>query len=404
MLQHLVVAVAMPVSPRSVSQRSAAGTALLVLGIVLVAANLRGPVTALAPVLDRLQAHFALGSAAAGLLTTLPLLVFAAVSPFAAGLAGRHGLERALFAGFALIVAGLVLRITGSAAALYGGMVVLAVGIALGNVLLPGLVKRDFPRHVALLTSAYSLVMGAVAALGSALAVPLAARGGWPLALGSLGAVALLGLLVWLPQLRRHDGAGAGAGSHYRGIWRHGLAWQVTLFLGFNSFIYYTLIGWLPSMLAGSGYSAAAAGRLHGAMQIGVAVAGLLVAALIRYRRDQRALALLMVLLEIAGLLGLWLLPQWSGLWALLFGAGNGAVFILALSFVGLRSATPAQAASLSGMAQCLGYLMAAAGPALMGLLHDAVQGWGAVMLVCVALCAAMAVAGVMAGRDRQIG
>lgn len=376
---------------------------MLVLGILLIAANLRGPVTAVAPVLADIQAYFGLDNASAGLLITLPLLMFAVVSLFAAGLAARWGLERTLGAGVGLILAGIALRVSGSVAALFAGTLVIAGGIALCNVLLPGLVKREFPQRVALLTSSYALVMGSVAALGSTLAIPLAQIGGWRLALASVAAVALLSLLVWSVQLGGGRAGSARSGQRYTGIWRHALAWQVTLFLGLNSFVYYTMISWLPSILHATGYSAAAAGGLHGLMQLGSALAALVVAPMVRYSRDQRGPALLTSLTAMGSLVGLWLLPQWSGAWSLLFGFGNGAVFILALSFVGLRVSTPAQAAALSGMAQCVGYLLAAAGPTLMGHLHDLQGSWTPVLLLCLALNVAMAAIGLLAGRNRQI-
>ena len=129
-----------------------------------------------------------------------------------------------------------------------------------------------------------------------------------------------------------------------------------------------------------------------------------MLAPLLNRLRDQRLVALAMALLAGVGLLGLLLAPGWSILWAMLFGAGAGAVIILGLTFISLRAGNPQQAAALSGMAQCVGYLLAAFGPPLMGRLHDAAGGWGLALTLCLGLSLAMAVAGWLAGRARQIG
>ena len=226
--------------------------ALLIAGILMIATTLRVTFTGAAPLLDTLRLDYGLSTAQTGLLTTLPLLAFALISPLAAGLARRIGMERSLFIALLLICAGIAVRSLPSAALLFIGTAVIGCGIALGNVLLPGLIKRDFPGQVAKLTGAYSLTMGAAAALGSALIVPLAqGHAGWQGALLMLMVFPLLALLLWLPQWRqKHVATVTGAGAlHNRAIWRSALAWQVTLFLGINSLIYYVIIGWLPAIL-----------------------------------------------------------------------------------------------------------------------------------------------------------
>ncbi|SPW55006.1 major facilitator superfamily protein [Escherichia coli] len=167
-------------------------------------------------------------------------------------------------------------------------------GIALGNVLLPGLIKRDFPHSVARLTGAYSLTMGAAAALGSAMVVPLALNGfGWQGALLMLMCFPLLALFLWLPQWRsqQHANLSTSRALHTRGIWRSPLAWQVTLFLGINSLVYYVIIGWLPAILISHGYSEAQAGSLHGLLQLATAAPGLLIPLFLHHVKDQRGIA-----------------------------------------------------------------------------------------------------------------
>ncbi|EDP8588312.1 CynX/NimT family MFS transporter [Salmonella enterica subsp. enterica serovar Oslo] len=380
--------------------------ALLIAGILMIATTLRVTFTGAAPLLETIRSDYGLSTAQTGLLTTLPLLAFALVSPLAASIARRFGMERSLFAAMLLICAGIALRSLPSAALLFAGTAIIGCGIALGNVLLPGLIKRDFSQHVARLTGAYSLTMGAAAALGSALVVPLALHGfGWRGALLMLMLFPLLAFLIWLPQWRttRSANLSSSRALHERGIWRSPLAWQVTLFLGLNSLIYYVIIGWLPTILISHGYSEAQAGSLHGLLQLATAAPGLAIPLILHRFNDQRWIAALVSLLCAVGAAGLWFVPGQAIIWTLLFGFGSGATMILGLTFIGLRASSAHQAAALSGMAQSVGYLLAACGPPVMGKLHDASGSWYLPLSGVTVLAIIMAIFGLYAGRDREI-
>ncbi|EQB8220261.1 TPA: CynX/NimT family MFS transporter [Klebsiella aerogenes] len=379
---------------------------LLIVGILFIAATLRVTFTGIAPLLDAIRAEYQLTTAQTGLLTTLPLLAFGLVSPLAAGVARRFGIERSLLLAMVIICLGIGLRSLPSTAWLYLGTALIGCGIALGNVLLPGLIKRDFSGHVARMTGAYSITMGAAAAAGSAMVVPLALVGfGWRGALLLLMIFPLFALFLWLPQARRQASTpmtGSGA-AHNRGIWRSALAWQVTLFLGINSLVYYVIVGWLPAILQSMGYSEAHAGSLHGLLQLATAAPGLAIPLVLHRLKDQRGIAVLVALMCVFSTLGLWLLPGQAVIWTLIFGFGSGATMILGLTFIGLRASSAHQAAALSGMAQTIGYLLAACGPPLIGKIHDAYGDWHIPLIIVALIAVVMALFGALAGRAREI-
>ncbi len=391
----------------SVSPSAGRRNFLLIVGILLIATTLRVTFTGAAPLLDAIRGEYGLTTAQTGLLTTLPLLAFGLVSPLAAGIARRFGIERSLLLAMILICLGIGLRSLPFVALLFIGTAIIGCGIALGNVLLPGLIKRDFSQHVARMTGAYSLTMGGAAALGSAMVVPLALIGlGWRGALLLLMVFPLLALMVWLPQSRNQAPTpltGSGA-IHNRGIWRSALAWQVTLFLGINSLVYYVIIGWLPAILQSMGYSEAQAGSLHGLLQLATAAPGVAIPLILHRLKDHRGLAVLVALMCAISASGLWFLPGQAVLWTFIFGFGSGATMILGLTFIGLRASSAHQAAALSGMAQAVGYLLAACGPPVMGKIHDANGDWHIPLIAVALISVAMALFGALAGRDREIG
>ncbi|MEC3981051.1 MFS transporter [Amycolatopsis sp. H20-H5] len=377
------------------------GQALLILGLLVVAANLRPSLTGVGPLLDRVQTDLGLSPAVAGLLNTLPLLAFAAVSPMVPRLAARRGPERVLGAALVVLALGIAIRWVPTTGSLFAGTVLIGAGIAVGNVLLPSLIKRDFPTKVSLLTSAYATVMGGVAAVASGVAVPISevAPGGWHTALGFWIVLALVAIALWLPQLRRTPPPVSTTvrGGH-RLPWRSGLAWAVTAFMGLQSLGFYVIVTWLPGVVQDTGFTPAAAGWLLFLFQVVAVLTSLAAPALLRRARDQRALAMVNSLILLAGYLGLLMAPEWAVVWTVILGLGGGVCLVLALAFLGLRAQDAAGAGALSAMAQSIGYLLAAIGPVLFGLLHSVSSGWQVpLILMCVA-AAGQAIVATVAG------
>lgn len=374
----------------------------------LLVANLRPALTSVGPLLETIRTSLALSHAAVGLLPTLPLLIFAGLSLFVR-FGEAYGIEKTLAWCLALVVAGIALRSEGSIAALFTGTAIFSAGIAVANVLVPSLIKRDFPDKVGGMTTAYVMVMTLTGAFATGLAVPLATHfaGGWRLSLVIWAAFAALSLLFWLPETRTAKAAVVAAqpvnNEVVKPIWRSALAWQVTVFMGIQFLIYFVTIGWMPPYLTALGVPAADAGWLLSLYQLVGFAVGVVAPPLLRLGRDQRLLAVAACLATTVCIIGLLVAPRLAALWLALCGASFGITFILAFALIGLRTADYRRAASLSAMAQAIGYLIAAIGPAAFGWLHDLTTGWTVPMLSFAVVAVMQAVAGFGAGRQGQV-
>lgn len=378
----------------------------LILGILFIAANLRAPITGLPTLVSIIQEDLSVTATLMGLLTTMPLLFFAVFSLIGAKIASQLGLERSLFYALVIMIIGVIVRSSAGFWALFIGNNLIAIGIAFGNVLLPGVVKRDFPYRITAITSMYALSMGLVAALVSSISVPIVTHlgFGWRSSLLTVGLIMMLALIMWWPQWQKAGRQQQSRKTKTQFLFNVPLAWYVSLFLGFNSVMYYTIISWLPSMLIDAGVSTEKAGTIHGMMQLASALSALTVIPLMRFCQNQRAVVLVLSLPALIGIAGLWLWVEWAMFWSLCIGFGAGAIFVLALSFVGLRVDSPVLAASLSGMAQFIGYSLAAVGPSLTGKSYDLTQSWVPTLAFCALTCTAMMFFGLLAATDKKIG
>jgi CP family cyanate transporter-like MFS transporter len=373
--------------------------------IVLVAANLRPAVVAVSPLLEEIQAVERLSGTAAGVLTALPVLCFGLLAPVAPRLAARFGIERTLFGALVVLCLGIALRIVDATAALFAGTVLVGGAIAVGNVLLPGLIKRDFAHRTGLMTGLYTMAITAGGGLAAGLTVPVARAAGlgWHGALGAWGLFALVALLVWSPQAHGAQHRPRQESGSPGGLWRNALAWQVTAFMGLQSLCFYAAAAWLPAVFVSRGADAAAAGWLL-SLANGVGIAGSLVAPVVAARlRAQTAVAVAATGVTALGLLGTLLLPGAEIVSMAVFGIGQGAAIGTALTLIVLRAPDGAHASQLSGMAQSMGYLLAASGPFMLGALHDLTDSWTVPLVVLLALLAPQALSGGLAGRERFV-
>jgi hypothetical protein len=361
---------------------------LLLIAVALLAANLRAPLATLGPLVGMIQADLRTSGTFMGIVAALPMLAFALFSPLAPKAARRFGMERVLAASLALMIVGLVCRSSGpSESLLAGGTLLLAAAIAMGNVLLPALAKRNLPGRVGLAVGTLSVVMALSSALAASASVPLAEYAGWQWSLAVWLLPATAALCVWLAVARR---AGAERPSENMlsdgltgNIWRLRPAWCLSAFMGLQSLLFYSLVNFLPSVLMEKGIGTAAAGNYVALFQIGSLAGSLSASFLFTRIRHRQWFNLGLSLMMLAGISGLWLMPAGTApLWILLAGAGTSGCFASALMLFALRSSDSRTAAALSGMAQTVGYSIAAVGPLGMGLLYDVSGSWSASLSV----------------------
>lgn len=371
-----------------------------------IALNLRPALTGVGPLIGDIRQDTGLSNAALGLLTTLPLLAFGVVSALTPLATRRLGLERTLAAALLLLVAGILLRGLPSIALLYTGTLLLGVAIAFGNVLLPGLVKRDFPRRTGIMTSLYSSSMGIGATVGAGISVPLAVAFGWRGSLAAWAVPAALALLVWIPQFRRRTpplrSRTLRDSLEYLG--RSRLAWQVAAFMGLQSLTFYVIITWLPEILQSRGLDAEYAGLMLALTQATGILGTIVVPTWAARLRNQRPIIWILGFLEGASLTGM-LIPEAAlvPIWVSIIGFILGGTFGIALLFIVIRVTDTETASDLSGMAQSIGYLLAATGPIIIGYLFDLTGGWTIPILFLFATLLAKVAAGLGAGRAMEI-
>jgi MFS transporter, CP family, cyanate transporter len=382
---------------------------LLGLTIALVAANLRPALASVGPVLADLRAGLGLSGTAAAVLTAVPVVCLGVVAATAPGLARRWGMEPIVAAVLGVLIAALLARVAAGPVVLFAGTIVASGAIAVANVLLPAVIKRDFPTGSGLMMGVYTMALAGSAAVAAGSTVPIgdAVGLGWRGALGAWAVPAAAALVAWLPFARAHTPppeAGPAPGRPARSLLRDGLPWNVTLFFGLQALSFYAILAWLPSIYRDHGYSPAAAGLLlsvSALMQIPIT---LVLPGLASRSADQRLLAAVATVLTAIGLAGILITPTAAPyLWVIVLGIGQGATFAIGLTMFVLRARSTATTARLSAMAQTFGYLVAAGGPLLVGAVHDAAGSWAPALVLLLLLIVPQLATGVIAGRARYV-
>ncbi|CAM2943883.1 MFS transporter [Vibrio rarus] len=379
---------------------------LALTAILLLSANLRGPFTSLAPVLDQIMTQLHLSSTMLGVLSSLPLLSFALISPVALTVLNKWGLKGSICSALFAILLGICLRSAGSASYLYIGTILIGAGIAVGNVLLPVAVKASFPTRITVVTSLYVFTMGIGSTIASTVMVPLSHQtflslSGWQLALLFNLVFALAALVIWFATDNTNDQHNRQQLISIKSLLKSTVAWQVTLALGFNSFTFYSFAAWLPKLLLDHGMNEIQAGYVYGLLQLSTMLPGIVLIPILSRVKNTQRVFITTSLGVVLAVLGLIIAPQFAAFWTVLFGFCNCSTFVVAISLVGLRTHSASQAAALSAMSQSIGYAIATLGPPLLGYLYQLSHSWFLPLLCVMFIAVLCALFGALAARER---
>jgi CP family cyanate transporter-like MFS transporter len=386
-----------------------AGHGLLLLGIILVAINLRPAISSFGPLVGEIRSDTGASAAAIGVLGTLPVLCFGAFSAAAPRLARRFGMEEVLCLALIVLSAGIMVRVVPGIGVFFAGTVLIGMAIAICNVLLPVQIKRSFSAQTKRISNMYVVVLSLAASLAAAVAVPLADAGlGWRWSLAIWALPAAAAALVWIrlarsgPASRPETPPTIGV----RSLVRSRLAVAVTLFMGLQAFGFYIILTWLPEILVNFGQGQSVAAFIFAGANLVGAIPIILLSVYGNRIHDDRPVVYAACSSTVAG--AVVLILAGSGLagaiiGSCLVGAGQGTAFALALSFFASRSADTHVAAEMSGTGQSVGYLIAAASPFLAGIVHDATGGWKTVLVGLAVVVVLQAAVGAVAGRPATI-
>lgn len=376
------------------------------IAIFLFATTLRTPITVVGPIISFIRDGLGISNGLAGFLTTIPLLAFAVVSPFAPRIARKFGMEWTLFYSVILLCAGILLRSIGETSLLIFGTILIGVAIAFGNVLIPSYFKWKFPLHIGLLTGIYSVSMNISSGFAAGFSYPIATSSGWQVALGFSLVLGILTLIFWLPILREPK-ISLQASSDLKKtnqMWKSPLAWAVAGAMGFQSFLFYCTSLWLPEIFISQGLDATSAGWMVSVMQFAQIPMTFIVPILAGKLVSQRPIAVFFTICYLIGFTGIFM--EWTNLaavWMIFLGFAGGASFGLVLMLFSLRTETAYDAAELSGFAQSVGYFVAAFGPVLFGYVHDLTNSWTIPLIMFIVVSILLFFTSFISSNDRTI-
>ena len=382
---------------------------IVFLGIIFVSFNLRAPITSVGPVIDLIQEEYTLNSSMAGFITTLPLLSFAIFSPFVSKISHNYGHGLTMLVGLILIIIGELVRSYTGVFGLFIGTIFIGLGIAIGNVLMPSVIKHKFKKNPGSIISIYITSMCVFAAIGAGLSIPTTNILGWNSALAIWIALAFVALIIWLPQLKKSetynnsDDLAIDEAIQNKSIWKSPLAWWVTLYMGTQSLLFYTLIAWIPSIIVFKGFDSNFAGMMILFFQLVGLPATLLVPIIADKIKHQKLIATVISLTYLLGMIiFLFATSTFNIIVSMVFiGIGMGGSISLAIGFITLRTPHAKKAAELSGMSQSAGYLLAAIGPILIGFIHDITNSWTSSIIVLIVCILLLIFFGLKAGRNQ---
>lgn len=386
-------------------------TRLLVVlaGIVLVASTLRAPITSVGPVITEITDQLVLSHVLVGLVTAIPLISFAVLSVFVPKAARKIGLERLLLYSMLVLALGSYARSYGNVPLLFLGAGMIGAAITIGNVLMPAFIKKKFPEKVGLITGIYLVSMNLTSALAAGFSINIgqATGMGWKTSIGVWGFLALIAFFVWLPQVGekvQHVQPGTAYGTKKGSAWRSSLAWNVSVFMGLQSFLFYSFAAWLPTVLLSWGMSYERSGWMLSYIQMAQLPIMLIGPILAGKMKDQSPLVWFTFVLLLLGIGGvIFGKTDYIIISVILLGISLGLAFTLATMFFVLRTKNILEAADLSGMAQSVGYWLAACGPPAFGALYEITGTWYASLGMLVVAIVLLFITGLASAKDRYV-
>lgn len=367
---------------------------LVLCAMILLGANMRAPIVALGSIAPVVQDALNISQTQIGWLGAVPMLSFAVGALISPTIGKRFGLENTLIAMIALLTFGMIIRtVIPTWIGFLSGTVILTLAIGFANTLAAPVIKQRTPKHIPLITGLFSLTMTVSAGIVAGVVLPLSEYVGWQWALGGWSFLGLFAIIIWV-FLRLRLGSSnhqpvipVPSGSVNISMWRTPFAWQIAIFMGLQSLLFYTVASFLPSIWLSKGLSAVSAGQMASVFQFMAPVAILSLTWLVNRGRPIQALAVFAAVLNVIGVLGItYLSTDLAWLWSGIMGLGCSAIFTLSMMLFSLRTYTTNQSSELSGMAQAVGYIIAFFGPLGTGWLHEATGNWDLPLLIMLIL------------------
>ncbi|QIH74797.1 MFS transporter [Macrococcoides canis] len=377
----------------------------MLFAVLLLAANLRAPLTSVGVLLPKIDAALHLTTFQISIFAILPLLSFSFASYFAVNVSKKLGLNTTILFALSLIIIGVIIRSITNIPSLFIGMLLIGIGIAFGNVLAPVFIKVSFPLHLGIVTALYTVIMNIFGAFSSAVAAPLAQSFSYQFSLRAILFITILAFISWIYVLKSSKEADIpDVPDTSLNIWKSKLAWQITLFMGGQSVIFYSLINWLPLLLKQEGVDPAITGGYLTILQIAIIIFTFIVPMIAAKHADQVKLGWINGLLYIIAMLGIiFINHNYILIFMIMLGIAAGISFGLVNTFFSIKVKHSETAKKLSGMAQSVGYLLAAISVMLFGVLHDITGNWNLSLYLLLADALMLLIVGVLAGRNQTI-
>ena len=384
---------------------------LLTVALILAACCLRSPITGVGSLTKMIQQELLLSKASAGMLTTIPLLAFAGISIVVGRISTKIGAGRVMLGSLILMAIGILLR-SANQVTLFIGTILIGIGIAFENVLIPAIIKAFYPSKIGLMTSVYTTTMAIFSGIAGGISVPLAIRYGWRKSLSFWIFLVLIATFLWIFERNRRiipeRNENEPNNHKERGLKTflgNSMTWYISLYMGIQSFIFFCFVAWLSAILQDNGFTVKTAGYYVSAFVLLGIPGSFLVPILASRRKSQSALGVGLGIIYCIGIIALLFGSYHPSLIVAIICCGfcSGGCISFPMALFGLHTKDASDAGTLSGIAQSIGYLIAAIGPAMLGSMYDVTGGWGIPLVLLLIMAASLILLGYLAGRNKII-